>query len=103
LERIIDIRAVAERAHARGVLVAVDNTLLSPYLQRPLERGADIVIHSATKALSGHSDLMAGAVVVRDEALADELGFLQNAEGTALGPFESWLLLRGTKTLALRM
>ena len=83
--------------------VAVDNSLLSPYLQRPLERGADIVVHSATKALSGHSDLMAGAVVVRDEVLAKEIGFLQNAEGTALGPFESWLLLRGTKTLALRM
>ena len=103
LERIIDIRAAADSAHARGVRVAVDNSLLSPCLQRPLERGADIVIHSATKALSGHSDLMAGAVIVRDEALAAEIGFLQNAEGTALGPFESWLLLRGTKTLALRM
>ncbi|MEO6324255.1 MAG: PLP-dependent transferase [Thermoanaerobaculia bacterium] len=103
LERIIDIRAVAERAHARGVRVAVDNTLLSPCLQRPLERGADVVIHSATKALSGHSDLMAGAVIVRDARLADEIAFLQNAEGTALGPFESWLLLRGMKTLSLRI
>src|SRR6185436_4407270 len=80
-----------------------DASFLSPYLQRPLEHGADLVVHSATKLLSGHSDLTAGVVAVRDARLGDELAFLQNAEGTALSPFESWLLLRGIKTLAIRL
>jgi cystathionine beta-lyase/cystathionine gamma-synthase len=85
------------------VLFAVDNTLLSPWLQNPLELGADLVVHSATKLLAGHGDATAGALVVRDEALAQELAFLRNAEGNALAPFESWLVLRGMKTLGLRV
>jgi cystathionine beta-lyase len=103
LLRVVDIRRLAGLAHAAGALLAVDNSLLSPYLQQPLELGADIVLHSATKCLAGHSDLTAGAVAVRDPALADELAFVQNGEGTALGPFDSWLLLRGMKTLAVRL
>jgi cystathionine beta-lyase len=103
LLRVVDLRALADLAHARGVLLAVDNTLLSPYLQRPLDLGADVVVHSATKCLSGHGDLTAGVVAVADAALAAELAFVQNAEGTALNPFESWLLLRGLKTLAVRL
>ncbi len=94
---------MAGLAHAAGALLAVDNSLLSPYLQRPLELGADIVVHSATKCLSGHSDLTAGVVAVTDPALARELAFAQNAEGTALSPFEAWLLQRGMKTLAVRL
>jgi cystathionine beta-lyase len=103
LQKVADIRALARVAHEGGALLAVDNSLLSPYLQKPLEYGADVVIHSGTKALGGHSDLTAGLVVVRDETLAERLAFTQNAEGTALGPFDAWLLLRGVKTLALRM
>jgi cystathionine beta-lyase len=103
LLRIADLAALAELAHARGALLAVDNSLLSPYLQRPLALGADLVIHSATKALGGHSDLTAGVVAVRDHTLAEELDFQRNAEGTALNPFEAWLLLRGMKTLAVRL
>jgi cystathionine beta-lyase len=103
LLRIADLPALAALAHARGALLAVDNSLLSPYLQRPLELGADIVIHSATKCLGGHSDLTAGLVAVNDPALGEELAFAQNAEGTALAPFEAWLLLRGIKTLAVRL
>lgn len=101
--RVIDIRAIAEIAHARGALVAVDNSLLSAYLQKPLALGADIAIQSATKALGGHSDLTAGVVAVRDLALAERLAFIQNAYGTALAPFDAWLLLRGLETLALRV
>jgi len=81
----------------------VDNTFMSPYFQRPLELGADIVVHSATKYLGGHSDVIGGAVVVADEALYGELKFLQNAVGGVPGPFDAWLVLRGLKTLALRM
>jgi cystathionine beta-lyase len=103
LLRIADLRALAALAHAAGALLAVDNSLLSPYWQRPLELGADLVVHSATKCLAGHGDLTAGVVAVADEALAGELAFAQNAEGTALAPFEAWLLLRGMKTLALRL
>jgi cystathionine beta-lyase len=103
LQRIVDIAAVSALAHEHGSLVAVDASFLSPYLQRPLEHGADLVIHSATKLLSGHSDLTAGTVAVRDPRLAEELAFIQNAEGAALSPFESWLLLRGIKTLAIRL
>ncbi len=103
LLRVVDIGRLAALAHAAGARLAVDNSLLSPYLQQPLALGADIVVHSATKCLGGHSDLTAGAVAVRDPALAEELAFVQNAEGTALGPFDAWLLLRGMKTLAVRL
>lgn len=103
LLRIADLRALAALAHGAGALLAVDGSLLSPYLQRPLALGADLVVHSATKCLGGHGDLTAGAVAVAGEALAAELAFLQNAEGTALAPFEAWLLLRGMKTLAVRL
>lgn len=94
---------LARLAHAHGARLAVDATAVSPVLQRPLEHGADYVVHSATKYLGGHGDLTAGVVVVRDEAAGDELAFLQNAEGSALSPFESFLLLRSVQTLALRL
>jgi cystathionine beta-lyase len=100
---VIDIRRVAELAHAAGALVCVDNSTMSPFLQRPLELGADIVLHSATKFLSGHSDVMAGAVVVRDTGLGNDLYLIQNGEGAVLSPMDSFLVLRGLKTLALRM
>jgi cysteine-S-conjugate beta-lyase len=103
LLRIVDVAALAEQCRARGALLAVDSSFLSPYLMRPLELGADLVIQSATKYLSGHSDLSGGVVAVRDPGLAETLAFLQNAEGNALGPFECWLLLRGLKTLAIRI
>ena len=100
---LCDVRAIAQLAHARGIQVAVDNTFMSPYFQRPLELGADIVVHSTTKFLNGHSDMVGGVVVVNDSALADKLGFLQNAAGAVPGPMDCWLVLRGVKTLALRM
>lgn len=103
LLRIIDITAVAELAHRNGAWLCVDNSLMSPYLQTPLDLGADIVLHSATKFLGGHSDLTGGAVVVKDVALAKQIRFLLNAEGSALGPFDCFLLLRGLKTLKLRI
>lgn len=103
LLQIVDIAAIADIAHRSGALVCVDNSTMSPYLQRPLELGADIVLHSATKFLCGHSDVMAGAVVVRDQELAEELYLIQNGEGAVLSPFDSFLLLRGTKTLSLRL
>ncbi len=103
LMTVTDLAGVSKIAHAHGVLSIVDNTFMTPYLQRPLELGADIVIHSATKYLGGHSDLVAGLVVVRDEAIAQRLAFLQNATGGVLGPFDSFLLIRGIKTLAVRM
>jgi len=103
LLEIIDIAAAADIAHRNGSLLCVDNSTMSPYLQRPLEFGADIVLHSATKFLCGHSDVMAGAVVVNDDELAQELYLIQNGEGAVLSPFDSFLLLRGTKTLALRL
>ncbi len=103
LLQIIDIAAVSAIAHRSGALICVDNSTMSPYLQRPLELGADIVLHSATKFLCGHSDVMAGAVVVADEDLGQELYLIQNGEGAGLSPFDSYLLLRGTKTLALRL
>lgn len=103
LLHISDIKLLAENAHAHGVLLAVDNTMLSPCLQNPLTHGADLVIHSATKFLCGHSDVMAGAVVTGDEELHRQIAFVQNAEGAGLSPFDSWLLLRGIKTLALRV
>ncbi len=100
---VTDLAAVAERAKRRGALTIVDNTFMTPYLQRPLTLGADIVVHSATKYLGGHSDVVAGLAVVNDAALAEKLAFLQNATGGVLGPFDSFLLLRGIKTLAVRM
>lgn len=100
---ITDIAAAAKLAHEREVLLAVDNTFMSPYFQRPLELGADVVVHSTTKYLNGHSDGVGGAVILNDSGLADRLKFLQNAAGAILGPFDSWLVLRGVKTLAVRM
>ena len=100
---ITDIQAVAELAKEYNLLTIVDNTFYTPYLQRPLELGADIVLHSATKYLGGHSDLIAGLVVVKEEKLAERLGFLQNATGGILAPFEAFLLLRGIKTLGVRL
>lgn len=102
--RIVDIAAAAEIAHEQGALLVVDNTFASPMLQRPLELGADIVVHSATKYLNGHSDMIGGVAVVReDEELAQNLWFLLNSIGAIQGPFDSFLALRGLKTLALRM
>lgn len=101
--RIADIRALADVARAAGALLAVDNSMLSPCFQKPLELGADIVVHSATKFLCGHSDVTAGALVTNDYDLSRRVAFDQNAEGAGLSPFESWLLLRGMKTLSLRV
>ena len=101
--RLTDLSAVCEIAHAQGAFVVVDNTFASPYVQRPLEFGADIVVHSTTKFLNGHSDSVGGvAVAVRDDQI-EWLKFVQNAEGAILGPMDAWLVLRGTKTLPLRM
>ncbi|MCL4154608.1 UNVERIFIED_CONTAM: hypothetical protein GTU68_042836 [Idotea baltica] len=103
LLRVTDICGIAQLAHAAGARLAVDNTALSPYLQNPLELGADVVVHSATKHLGGHGDATAGVLVTRESELAESIGFVQNAEGNALAPFESWLILRGLKTLAVRV
>lgn len=103
LLKLTDIKVVAELAKEKELLVIVDNTFMTPYLQKPLTLGADIVIHSATKYLGGHSDLVAGLVVVKDETLGDRLHFFQNAVGAILGPFDSFLLIRGIKTLGVRM
>ncbi len=100
---VTDIAAASEIAHRHGLTVIVDNTFMTPYLQKPLALGADIVVHSATKYLGGHSDLVAGLAVVKNAETAERLGFLQNATGGVLGPFDSWLLIRGIKTLAVRM
>lgn len=100
---ITDISAVASLAHQHRAFLAVDNTFMSPYFQRPLELGADLVIHSTTKYLNGHSDGVGGAVILNDTTLAERLKFIQNAAGAVLGPFDSWLVLRGVKTLAVRM
>jgi len=102
--KLVDIRAIADLAHKRGLIVVVDNTFASPILQRPIEHGADIVMHSATKYLNGHSDMVGGMLVVGDNAeLAEQLAFLQNSAGAVQGPFDSFLALRGLKTLHLRM
>jgi cystathionine beta-lyase/cystathionine gamma-synthase len=103
LLNIVDIRAVAEAAHRVGAIVAVDNTFATPYLQRPLELGADLVVHSTTKYLGGHSDVIGGFVATNDQALGERLRFLQKSLGAVPGPFDCWLVLRGIKTLALRM
>lgn len=100
---ITDLAAVASLAKKHGILSIVDNTFMTPYLQRPIELGTDIVIHSATKYLGGHSDLVAGLVVVNDAELAERLAFIQNATGGVLGPFDSFLLIRGIKTLGVRL
>ena len=101
--RILDLRALAELAHAAGARFVVDNTFATPYLQRPLRLGADAVVYSATKYLGGHSDLVMGAVTLDDDELAERLRLLQNSAGAVPGPFDSWLVLRGLKTLAVRM
>ena len=100
---VTDIAGVAAIAKKHGILSIVDNTFMTPYLQRPIELGADIVIHSATKYLGGHSDVVAGLVVVNSDALAERLAFIQNATGGVLGPFDSFLLIRGIKTLGVRL
>ena len=100
---IADVEALAAVAHEAGALLVVDNTFASPYLQRPLTLGADVVVHSTTKYVGGHSDVVGGALVVRDDDLAERIGFHQNAMGAVAGPFDAWLTLRGLKTLALRM
>jgi cystathionine gamma-synthase len=103
LLNIVDIKAAADAAKAAGAVVVVDNTFATPYLQRPLELGADIVVHSTTKYLGGHSDLIGGFACTNDPTVAERLAFLQNSLGAVPGPFDSWLVLRGLKTLALRM
>jgi cystathionine gamma-lyase len=101
--RLTDLAAIAAISREHGILTVVDNTFASPAVQRPLERGIDIVVHSVTKYIAGHSDIIGGAIVVRDPQLAQRLGFLQNATGGILDPFSSFLALRGIKTLPLRM
>ncbi len=103
LLNVVDIAAAADAAHSAGALCVVDNTFATPFLQRPLALGADLVVHSTTKYLGGHSDVVGGFVGIADSALAERLAFLQNALGAVPGPFDSWLVLRGLKTLALRM
>jgi cystathionine gamma-synthase len=103
LLRIADIAALAELAHGRDALLVVDNTFATPYLQRPLGSGADVVIHSTTKYLGGHSDVVGGFVATSDDGLAERITFLQNATGAVPGPFDCFLVLRGVKTLAVRM
>ncbi len=101
--KISDIEEIGKIAHANNSLLVVDNTFASPALQNPLDLGADIIIHSATKYLAGHSDVIAGLVIVRDERLAEQLKFIQNSSGGILGPFDSWLTIRGIETLPLRV
>jgi cystathionine beta-lyase/cystathionine gamma-synthase len=103
LLNVVDIRKAAQAAHAAGALLVVDNTFATPYLQQPLDLGADLVVHSTTKYLGGHSDVVGGFVATNDDALADRLYFLQKSLGAVPGPFDSWLVLRGIKTLAVRM
>jgi cystathionine gamma-synthase len=100
---VVDIRAAADAAHAAGALLVVDNTFATPYLQRPLELGADVVVHSTTKYLGGHSDVVGGFAATNDPTVAERLYFLQKSLGAVPGPFDCWLVLRGIKTLALRM
>jgi cystathionine gamma-synthase len=100
---IVDIRAAADAAHEVGAIVVVDNTFATPYLQQPLDLGADIVVHSTTKYLGGHSDTVGGFAATNDPTIAERLYFLQKSLGAVPGPFDSWLVLRGIKTLAVRM
>ena len=101
--RIADIKEISMVAHAKGALVVVDNTFATPFLQRPLTLGADVVVHSTTKYLGGHSDVVGGGVCLNDDQLAQRIAFLQNAVGAVPGPFDSWLVLRGIKTLGVRL
>jgi len=103
LLNVVDIRAAADAAHAAGAILVVDNTFATPYLQQPLELGADIVVHSTTKYLGGHSDVVGGFAATNDPAIAERLRFLQKSLGAVPGPFDAWLVLRGLKTLAVRM
>jgi cystathionine gamma-lyase len=103
LLRVVDIDAVSEIAHSHGAMVCVDNTFATPYLQQPLHLGADVVVHSATKYIGGHSDVVGGAIMTNNDDLAKQLRFHQNAVGAVPSPFDCWLLLRGVKTLALRV
>jgi cystathionine gamma-synthase len=103
LLNVIDIRAAADAAHSAGALVVVDNTFASPYLQQPLELGADLVLHSTTKYLGGHADVVGGFVATNDDAISERLAFLQKSLGAVPGPFDCWLVLRGVKTLAVRL
>ncbi len=103
LLNVVDIRRAADAAHAAGALLVVDNTFASPYLQQPLALGADLVVHSTTKYLGGHSDVIGGFVATNDDGLAEQMHFLQKSLGAVPGPFDAWLVLRGIKTLALRM
>ena len=103
LLRVVDIDAVSEIAHSRGAMVCVDNTFATPYLQQPLHLGADVVVHSATKYIGGHSDVVGGAIMTNNDDLEKQLRFHQNAVGAVPSPFDCWLLLRGVKTLALRV
>ncbi len=103
LLNVVDVRAVADAAHAVGAVVVVDNTFATPYLQRPLELGADVVVHSTTKYLGGHSDVVGGFAATNDPTVAERLAFLEKSLGTIPGPFDSWLVLRGVKTLSIRM
>ena len=103
LLNVVDIRAAADAAHAAGAILVVDNTFASPYLQTPLALGADVVVHSTTKYLGGHSDVIGGFVATNDPTIAERLFFLQKSLGAVPGPFDAWLVLRGLKTLALRM
>jgi cystathionine beta-lyase/cystathionine gamma-synthase len=103
LLNVIDVRAAADAAHAAGAMVVVDNTFATPYLQQPLELGADIVVHSTTKYLGGHSDVVGGFAATNDPTVAERLQFLQKSLGAVPGPFDCWLVLRGIKTLAIRM
>jgi cystathionine gamma-lyase len=100
---LVDLEAVAALAHRHGAIAICDNTFLSPYFQRPLGFGVDVVVHSTTKYINGHSDVVGGAAVVNDAALGEKIGFLQNAMGTCAGPQDCFLVLRGIKTLAVRM
>jgi cystathionine gamma-lyase/homocysteine desulfhydrase len=101
--RLCDLRAAADAAHAAGALLMVDNTFATPYNQRPLALGADVVVHSTTKYLNGHSDIIGGMLVVDGDALAEEIHFVRKSTGAVPGPMDAWLCLRGTKTLHLRM
>ena len=103
LLNVVDIRAAADAAHAAGAFVVVDNTFASPFLQRPVELGADVVVHSTTKYLGGHSDLVGGFAATGDDGIAERLAFLQNSLGAVPGPLDAWLVLRGLKTLGVRM
>ena len=103
LMKISDIAALVEIGHAAGAIVVVDNTFASPYLQQPIALGADVVVHSTTKYLGGHSDVLGGAVIVNDEALAEKIGFIQFGVGAVSGPWDAWLTVRGIKTLAVRL